>query len=59
MSHTENISIKNPSRKLEETVRKIGVQKYLWLVKLCSDEVQPTKVIFFRRCSNASLPTTI
>ena len=37
--------IKNPSRKLEEHIRKIGVQKYLWLERLCSDEVKPTKVI--------------
>ena len=45
MSHTENITIKNPTRKLEEYIRKIGVRKYLWLEKLCSDETQPTKVL--------------
>ena len=46
MSYTERIVIKNPSRKLEEAIRKIGVQKYLWLEKLCSDEVKPDKVIY-------------
>ena len=45
MSYTEKITIKNPSRKLEEAVRKIGVQKYLWLEKLCSDETQPTHTV--------------
>lgn len=45
MSYTRTTVIKNPSRKLEERIRKIGVQKYLWLEKLCSDEVKPTKVI--------------
>ena len=38
MVKTEYITIKNPSRKLEEAIRKIGVQKYLWLKRLCSDE---------------------
>jgi len=45
MGKTEYITIKNPSRKVEETIRKIGVQKYLWLEKLCSDETKPTQVI--------------
>ena len=45
MAKTEYITIKNPSRKLEERIRKIGVMKYLWLEKLCSDETKPTKVI--------------
>ena len=45
MSYTEQITIKNPSRKLEEHLRWVGVQKYLWLKKLCSDEVKPTKII--------------
>ena len=45
MSYTKITTIKNPSRKLEEHVRKIGVQKYLWLERLCSDEVKPTKTI--------------
>ena len=45
MSYTEKITIKNPSRKLEETIRKIGVQKYLWLEKLCSDKTQPTHIV--------------
>ena len=45
MSYTKTTVIKNPSSKLEEHIRKIGVQKYMWLEKLCSDEVKPTKVI--------------
>jgi len=45
MSYTKTTVIKNPSRKLEEHIRKIGVQKYLWLEELCSDNVKPTKVI--------------
>lgn len=48
MSYTEKIVIKNPSRELEEKVREIGVQKYLWLKKLCSDEVKPNKIIYVR-----------
>ena len=46
MSYTENITIKNPTRKLEEYLRNVGVKKYLWLQKLGSDEVQPTKIIY-------------
>lgn len=38
-------TIKNPSRKLEAAVRKIGVQKYLWLEKFCSNETQPTRLV--------------
>ena len=45
MSYTEKIVIKNPSKKLEEHMRWIGVQKYLWIERLCSDEVKPNKVI--------------
>ena len=45
-SNTRTITIKNPSRKLEERIRKIGVQKYLWIEKLCSDETKPTKTIY-------------
>lgn len=45
MSYTKTTVIKNPSRELEEHIRKIGVEKYLRLEKLCSDEVKPTKVI--------------
>ena len=48
MSYTERIVIKNPSKELEEKVREIGVQKYLWLKKLCSDEVKPNKIIYVR-----------
>ena len=48
MSNSRTINIKNPSRKLEEHIRKIGVQKYLWIEKLCSDETEPTKTIFVR-----------
>ena len=46
MSNSRTITIKNPSRKLEERIRKIGVQKYLWIEKLCSDETKPTKTIY-------------
>ena len=46
MSNSRTITIKNPSRKLEERIRKIGVQKYLWIEKLCSDETEPTKTIY-------------
>ena len=45
MSNTEKINIKSTSRKLEEAIRKIGVQKYLWLEKLCSNETQATHFI--------------
>lgn len=45
MSYTENITIKNPSRKLEEYLRDVGVKKYLWLQKLRSDDMQPTKIL--------------
>lgn len=45
MNYTEKMTIKNPSRKLEEAIRKIGVQKYLWLERLCSDETQPTHIV--------------
>ena len=46
MSNSRTITIKNPSRKLEERIRKIGVQKYLWIEELCSDETKPTKTIY-------------
>jgi len=46
MSNSRTITIKNPSRKLEEHIRKIGVQKYLWIEMLCSDETEPTKTIY-------------
>jgi hypothetical protein len=46
MSNSRTITIKNPSRKLEERIRKMGVQKYLWIEKLCSDETKPTKTIY-------------
>ena len=45
MSNSRTITIKDPSRKLEEKIREAGVQKYLWLEELCSDNVKPTKVI--------------
>ena len=35
MSNSRTITIKNPSRKLEEKIREAGVQKYLWLKELC------------------------
>ena len=37
MSNSRTITIKNPSRKLEEKIREAGVQKYLWLKELCSE----------------------
>lgn len=46
MSNTKITNIENPSRKLEEYLRWIGVQKYLSLRELCSDKTEPTKVIF-------------
>ena len=46
MSHTENITIKNPSRKLEEYLRDVGVKKYLWLQRLRNDDMQPTKILY-------------
>ena len=46
MSYTEYVTIKNPSRKLEEYLRNVGVKKYLWLQRLGSDDVQPTKIIY-------------
>lgn len=45
MEKTEHIIIKDTTRKNEETIRKIGVQKYLWLEKLCSKDTKPTHVI--------------
>ena len=45
MSNSRTITIKNPSRNLEERIRKIGVQKYLWIEQLCSDDIKPTKTI--------------
>ena len=45
MNYTETVVVKKPSRKLEEAIRKIGVQKYLRLEKLCSDEIQPTRIV--------------
>ena len=44
MSNSRTITIKNPSRKLEEKIREAGVQKYLWLKELCSEETKPNKV---------------
>ena len=46
MSNTKTTTIKDPSRQLEEKIRRLGVQKYLWLEKLCSDDTQPTKIIY-------------
>ena len=46
MSNSRTITIKNPSRKLEEKIREAGVQKYLWLKELCSEETKPNKVIY-------------
>jgi len=46
MSNSRTINIKNSSRKQEEHIRKIGVQKYLWIEELCSNEIKPTKTIY-------------
>ena len=46
MSNSRTLTIKNPSRKLEEKIREAGVQKYLWLKELCSDKSQPNKIIY-------------
>ena len=46
MGNSRTITIKNPSRKLEEKIREAGVQKYLWLKELCSEETKPNKVIY-------------
>lgn len=48
MALTEKVTIKSPSRTLEARLRKIGVIKYLWLEKLCSEETQPTKTIYVK-----------
>ena len=45
MSHTEIITIKNPSRKLEEQIRWIGAQKYLRQKKLVAEDCPTAKVI--------------
>ena len=46
MNNSRTITIKNPSRKLEERIRRIGVQKYLWLEELCSEDTKPNKIIY-------------
>ena len=45
MSYTDKIVIENPSRKLEEGLRGIGVRKYLRLKKLATDDMSSAKVI--------------
>lgn len=45
MSRTETITTEKTSRKLEEAIRKVGVQKYLRLEKLCSDEIIPMYIV--------------
>ena len=44
MSNSRTITIKILSRKLEEKIREAGVQKYLWLKELCSEDTKPNKV---------------
>lgn len=34
MSNSRTITIKNPSRKLEEKIREVGIRKYLWLKEM-------------------------
>ena len=46
MGNSRTITIKNPSRKLEEKIREAGVKKYLWLKELCSEDTKPNKVIY-------------
>ena len=43
--HTDKIVIENPSRKLEEHLREIGVRKYLRLKKLATDDTSSATVI--------------
>lgn len=45
MSYTDKIVIENPSRKLEERLREIGVRKYLRLKKLATEDMSSAKVI--------------
>ncbi len=45
MSYTDRIVIDNPSRKLEEHLREIGVRKYLRLKKLATDDMSSAMVI--------------
>jgi hypothetical protein len=45
MRYTDKITIENPSRKLEERLREIGVRKYLRLKKLAKDDMSSAKVI--------------
>ena len=43
MRYTDKITIDNPSRKLEERLREIGVRKYLRLKKLAKDDMSSAK----------------
>ena len=43
MRYTDKITIENPSRKLEERLREIGVRKYLRLKKLAKDDMSSAK----------------
>jgi hypothetical protein len=45
MKYTDKTTIKEPSRKLEEHLRWIGVQKYLHLKELANNESPTAKVI--------------
>lgn len=45
MKNTDKTTIKEPSRKLEEHLRWIGVQKYLRLKELANNESPTAKVI--------------
>lgn len=45
MSYTDRIVIENPSRKLEEHLREIGVRKYLRLKKLATDDMSSAMII--------------
>lgn len=45
MCNTKITTIKNPTRNLEEQIRWIGVQKYLRLKKLISEEMPAAKII--------------
>lgn len=45
MGRTGTITIKKTSLILEEAIRKVGVQQYLLLEKLCSDEIIPTHIV--------------
>ena len=49
MRYTDKITIENPSRKLEERLREIGVRKYLRLKKLAKDDMSSAKYLRLKK----------